>query len=263
MHTKDLTFFKRNEIIRGSDDYSLNGKKCMNAIYYLYQKNRKMLIGYEKRGITFMSIKFSILRNAMGLQKDNNYVAIITSAIRELQTTLIELNNWTNPITKVKYKWYSTKFLNDANIEYKNQIYVNIEISTLFKQLMSDLTNFTRLDLIKYMNKFRTKYAMKIYEYLSSFKAYNYLDITQNHMMKLLNIDENDKNYKYYSKLTILVERQLNEISKKTDLDKVQLLHSKLLAKEKIFRIKINPKSKKISDKIEVKTVLENLIKRF
>jgi hypothetical protein len=121
---------------------------------------------------------------------------------------------------------------------------------------------FTELDLIHYLNKFRTKYAMKIYEYLKSFEGYKYLDVPQSHMLKLLGLEES-KTYCHYAKLKILVERQLNEIVKKSDLDKVKLLNSKLLAKKKIFRIQINPKSKKDADKLQAKTTLDSLIKRF
>ena len=122
--------------------------------------------------------------------------------------------------------------------------------------------NFTPLNLLPYLNKFRTKYAMKIYEYLSSFGAYSYINITQKHMMKLLALDEKSK-YKYYSQLLELVERQIKEIANKTDLKEVKLLKTKALAKDKTFRIIINPKSKKEVEKTEAKTALENLVKRF
>jgi hypothetical protein len=101
-----------------------------------------------------------------------------------------------------------------------------------------------------------------LYEYLKSFGGYRYLDITQKHLMKLLNLDEKSK-YRYMSDLTILLERQLKDIAKKTDLKEVKLIKSKALSKEKTFRIIINPKSKKDVEKTEAKTALENLIKRF
>ena len=93
MKKKEITIHKRNEIIRGTDMYSLNAKRCLNAIYYLYQKNRDMVLEYENKGVTFMNLHFSTLRDLMNLQKDNNYVDTIKNAIKELQTTLIELNN--------------------------------------------------------------------------------------------------------------------------------------------------------------------------
>jgi len=260
---KNITIHKRNEIIRGTDLYSLNGKRCFNAVYYLYQKNRNLFMEWEKKGVTFINLKFSTLRDLMSLEKDNNYVEIIKEAIKELQTTLIELNNWTNPVTGKKYLWYSTKFLNDAHVEKDNTLFVKLEISTLFKQLMTDQKNFTPLDLIQYMNQFRTKYAMKLYEYLKSFGGYKYINISQKHMLKLLGINEDHKTYKQHYELKRLVERQLKEIAKKTDLENVKLVSSKFLSKEKIFRITINPKSKKTVKEQVAKEVLESLIKRF
>jgi len=258
-----ITIHKRNEIIRGTDLYSLNAKRCFNAIYYLYQKNRDLFAKYEDKGISYISLKFSTLRSLMSLGKDNNYIEIIKDSIKELQTTLIELNNWTNPITGKKYLWFSTKFLNDAYIEKDNNIFVSLEISALFKELMKDQRNFTPLNLIEYMNKFRTKYAMKLYEYLKSFGAYKYIDITQKHMLKLLGLPDDHKTYKHYAKLKTLVERQLKEITKKTDLKDVKLFKSKSLAKDKVFRILINPNSKKKASKAKILETLDNLTKRF
>jgi hypothetical protein len=43
----------------------------------------------------------------------------------------------------------------------------------------------------------------------------------------------------------------------------IELIANKALAKDKTFRIIINPKSKENVKKIKAKTVLENLIKRF
>jgi len=255
MTDKQITIFKRNEITRGADYYSLNAKKCFNAIYYLYQKNRKITTQH-----TQTKLRYSSLRKIMNLQKDNNYVEVINNAIEELQSTLIKLNNF--ELDGKKYKWYSTKFLNDAHVEKDKEIFVTLEISTFFKKMMIANLGFTELDLVKYLNKFRTKYAMKIYEYLKSFEGYKYLDVPQSHMIKLLGL-ENSKSYSNYANLKQLVERQLIEIGNKSDLNQVRLFNSKLLAKKKIFRIRINPKSKKNADKLETYTALEGLIKRF
>ena len=264
MQKSNITIFKRNEVARGTDMYSLNAKKCFNAIYYIYQKNSAYYASYEDNNIQFMKLKFSTLRDIMGLQKDNNYVEVIKDAIRELQTTLIELNNWTNPANGKKYAWYSTKFLNDANVEHDNIVTVQLEISTLFKQLMRAHINFTPLDLVQYMNKFRTKYAMKLYEYLKSFGNYRYLDIPQSHLMRLFGLDEKSK-YRYMSDLSVLLERQLKELIKKSDLKELKLDDSKQLKKDKIFRIYINSKAKKkTAPKEDIKKILEGLsINRF
>ena len=265
MQKTNITVFKRNEVARGTDMYSLNAKKCFNAIYYIYQKNRDVFAQYESNNITYINLKFSTLRDLMGLQKDNNYVEVIKNAIRELQTTLIELNNWINPANNKKYSWYSTKFLNDANVEHDSIVTVQLEISTLFKQLMKAHINFTPLDLVQYMNKFRTKYAMKLYEYLKSFGNYRYLDIPQSHLMRLFGLAKDNKTYKYYSDLRRLLDRQIKELTNKSDLKELKIDDSKQLKKDDIFRIYINPKAKKkTAKKDDVEQVLKNLsIKRF
>jgi len=104
---------------------------------------------------------------------------------------------------------------------------------------------------------------MKLYEYLKSFDGYKYLDISQKHLMKLFGINEDNKTYKNFAQLKRLLERQIKEIAKKTDLVDIKLIENKSLAKDKIFRIVINPKSKKNVDKLEAKSTLESLIKRF
>jgi hypothetical protein len=187
-------------------------------------------------------------------------------ALRELMNT-IELNNWTNPLDNKTYHWFATRFINEVHF-FKNESgewIARIETNQTIKDLMLLDSNFTRLDLLEYMNKFRTKYAMKLYEYLKSFQGYHYIDITQKHIMKLLGIDENDKTYKAYSSLKRLVERQLNEIAKKSDLNNLKLMQSKTLAKEKTYRIIINnkAKTKKAAKKQEVEDMVNKIIKRF
>jgi len=251
-----VTIHKKNEFIRGTDDFSLLAKRAMNTIYWAYQKHN--LYKHHK-----VPISFATLRKMMNLESNNDYVEDIKEALRELKTP-IELNNFYHPIAEIEYKWYMTSFINDAGFrkDTDGNWVADIEVGNLIKYIMQLDGNFTKLDLVQYLNKFRTKYAMKIYEYLKSFGAYSYLNITQKHMMKLLALDEKSK-YRYYSQLFILVERQTKEIAKKSDLQQVKLLKSKALSKDKIFRIQINPKSKKEVDKTEAKIALNNLIKRF
>jgi len=257
---KKITVHKRNEFIRGGDEYSLLAKRAMNTIYWAYQKHN--LYKYDK-----VPISFATLRKMMNLESNNDYVEDIKSALKELKKD-IELNNFYHPIAEEEYQWYLTSFINNAGFrkDSNSEWVVDVEVGNLTKYIMQ-LDNdkgqgFTMLELAPYLNKFRTKYAMKLYEYLKSFGAYSYINITQKHMMKLLVLDEKSK-YRYMSDLTILVERQLKEIAKKSDLTEVKLIKSKTLAKDKIFKIIINPKSKKTVDKIEAKTALDNLIKRF
>lgn len=253
---RKATIHKRNEFVRGTDVFSLKAKRAMNAIYWVYQRHN--LFKYDQ-----INIRFSTMREIMNLAKNNDYVDEIKNALIELKKP-IELNHFYHPIDEKEYQWYMTSFINSAGFskDESGEWVVTIEIANLTKYIMQKPGNFTRLDLIPYLNKFRTKYAMKLYEYLKSFSGYSYLDITQKHMIKLLGIDEKSS-YKNYSDLKRLVVRQLAEIAENSDLKHTKLIKNKLLAKEKKFRIIVDPKSKKKVKEAEAKAELENLVKRF
>jgi len=256
---KKITIHKKNELIRGTDDYSIMAKRALNTVYWAYQRHP------EAWKHDTAVIRFSTIRSMMNLDKDGGYVEIIKDALRELREPM-ELNNFYHPVMQQTYQWLSISFLDEAGFTKNSsgEWVVTVKISRIVAYMMQIERdkNFTKLELIPYLNNFKTKYAMKIYEYLKSFGAYSYIDIRQKHMMKLLALDEQSK-YKYYSQLLVLVERQLKEIAKKSDLPEVKLIKSKTLSKEKIFKIIINPKSKKTVDAIKAKTELDNLIKRF
>jgi len=254
------TIHKKNEFIRGTDDLSVMAKRALNTVYWAYQKHD--LYKHDR-----ISLKFSTLREMMGLKNNNDYVADIKNAMLELKKP-IELNNFYHPIQETTYTWYATSFVNDVGfvrvdeVNKKGEWVCVVEVGNLCKYIMQQKTNFTMLDLMSYTNKFRTKHGMKVYEYLKSFSGYGYIDITHHHFMKLLNLDENSK-YKYYGNMTILLERILNDIATKSDLTQVKLKKNPALKSEKKFRIIVNPKSKKQVDSIEAKSVLSALIKRF
>jgi hypothetical protein len=255
MKTK-TTIHKKNELVRGTDDYSLMAKRALNTIYWAIQKHKL----YNSKEL---NIRFSTLREKMNLTSTNDYVEDIKNALIELRNPM-ELNHYYNPMDKREYLWLSISFLDKAGF-FKNkqgEWIVNISVNPLIKHLMQIEGNFTKLELLPYLHKFRTKYATKLYEYLQSFKGYRYLDISQKHLMQLLALSDKSK-YKYYSQLKELIERQLREISKKSDLTDVKIVNSKVLSKEKKFRIQINPKSKKDADKLQAQSTLESLIKRF
>ena len=259
MQKSNITIHKKNEIIRGADIYSLNAKRALNAIYWGLQKHKLYNDEYFK-------FSFATLREMMSLEHDNRYIERMKEALQELQQPL-SLNKFYHPIQKQTFDWYSISFLDEVGFrkEENNEWIAVIKTNPTIKFLMKTEGNFTELDLIQYMNKFRTKYAMKIYEYLKSFGNYRYLDIPQSHLMRLFGLAEDNKTYKYYSDLNRLLERQIKELIKKSDLKELKLDDSKLLKKDKIFRIYINPKAKKkTATKEDAKQILESLsIKRF
>jgi len=204
----------------------------------------------------------------LGLENTESYIKKIEDAFLELQNP-IQLNNFKNPRDGQLYNWYSISIISEASWKIDNHKKIAYtSLSPLIKWLMintNDGGNFTKLDLIPTINKLRTKYSMKLYEYLKSFDGYRYLDISQKHLMKLFGIDEDNKTYKNYSDLKRLLERQIKELIKKSDLKELELENDKQLRKEKIFRLQINPKAtKKTVEKEKAEAVLNSLIiKKF
>jgi len=267
MASKKLTLHKANELTRGGDGLSVHAKRALNAIYYVIQHNVQNGNRNAVEREMFMKLDFSFLRKMMSLEKTESYIKEIQDALIELQETTIQLNNFRSPQDGELYQWFSISFLSDARWKLEDgKRIAYISIAPFMKWLMihtHDNGNFTELELIPTVNKLRTKYSMKLYEYLKSFKAFRYIDITQKHMMKFLGFEEDHETYKNYSALKRLLERQLKEISKKTDLPDVKLIDNKLLSKEKKYRIIINPKSKRDVNKLEAKTALENLLQKI
>ncbi len=258
MKKKSIKIKKQNELIRGRDGLSLYGKRCLNSIYYLIQENLKTNPNILKS--EYIIFKLAGLKKLMNLEKVNNYIDIIKNSLKELQKPM-ELNNFKHP-DGTNYSWYSFSPLNDVGFtKNKNDEWiVKIKLSNLTKHLIEKKENYTTLELLPYLNKMRTKYSMKLYEYIKSFEKYHHIDITHNHIIKLFELNPDSK-YKYFSQVKQLLERQIKEIKEKTDLKNIKMIENK---KEKYFRIIINPKSKNIlKDKKEIDNILNNIIKKF
>lgn len=257
MRKKEITIHKKNEIVRGGDKLSLMGKRALNSIYYLIQKNNF----YD---VYKFKVRFSVLRELMGLNENNDYVDRIKEGLRELMET-IELNNWTNPLDGITYNWYATRFINEVNFKKENdEWYAIIEPNKTITGLMKLKENFTELQLIPAMNKLRTKYAMKLYEFFKSFEKFRYIDLPQDYILRILGLQD-VKTYNSYYELKRLLERQIKELNKKTEFEKLKLLEpTKDMKKEKIYRFIINPKNKQIlKDRKKIEEMTANLFKRF
>jgi hypothetical protein len=264
---KNIMLHKSNQLVRGTDRLSIHGKRLVNAIYYLIQinVNKGNIKAIEETA--YIPIEFPYLRKMMGLEKVESYIKEIESAFVELQQP-IQLNNFKNPRDGKLYNWYSISMISEASWSIDNNKKIAyISLAPLIKWLMINTNdgNFTKLELIPIINKLRTKYAMKLYEYLKSFSNYRYLDISQAHLMRLFGIDEDNKTYKNYSDLRRLLERQIKELISKSDLQDLRLDDDKQLKKDKVFRIHINAKaSKKTVSKKDMQQLLESLsVKRF
>jgi len=205
----------------------------------------------------------------LGLEKVESYIKEIQDTLKELQKATLELNNFRNPKDDQVYQWYSMSFLADASWkldEKSGKKIAYIALPPLMKWLMihSNDGNFTKLELIPIINKLRTKYAMKLYEFFKSFERFRYIDLPQDYLLRILGLQEN-KTYKSYYEFKRLLQRQVKELNKKTDLEHLKLLEpTKEMKKEKIYRFIINPKAKRVlKDRKKIEEMTQSLFKRF
>jgi hypothetical protein len=269
LRKKQATLHKRNEFIRGSDKYSVIAKRALNSIYFGIQKqvnsgNKNLMEKSE-----YLNFEAPYFRKMLGLEKVESYMIEIEKALKELQEPL-ELNNFKNPKDGKIYNWYSISCISEATWFYdekERKKKVTISLSPLTKWLMINTNdgNFTKLELIPTLNKLRTKYSMKLYEFFKSFETYRYINLQQEHILKLLGINPTTTTYKYYSKFYELLQRQIKEINNKTDLELLRLVEpTKELKQDKIFKFIINPKNKAIlKDKKRLEDVITKMINRF
>ncbi len=266
---KKITIHKSNQIIRGGDKLSLIAKRALNAIYYSVQMNVNDGKANLIQNLDYLPIQFPFLRQMLGLNKVESYITEIEKALIELQTTTLTLNNFTNPKDGEFYKWYSMSFLSDVSwrIDEKTGIKkAYIALPPLIKYLMinSNNGNFTSIDLIPTINKLRTRYSVKLFEFFQSFKKIRYLDLPHYYLIKILGLEEK-KDYKYYSHLFRLLDRQIKEIAEKTDLEQLKLLDPpKDFKKAKLYRFIINPTSKKdLNNQEKIEEMTKKLFQRF
>ena len=269
MRKKEITIHKRNELTRGGDKLSIHAKRALNAIYYLIQTNVNKGKTHLVESLDYIPIEFPYLRRMMGLKNVESYIKEIEDALTELQKVTLELNNFRNPKDNQVYQWYSMSFMSDAYWkldEKSGKKFAYVELPKLMKWLMvhSSDGNFTKLDLIPTINRLRTKYAMKLYEFFKSFERFRYIDLPQDYIIRILGLQD-IKDYQYYSHLARLLKNQIKELNKKTDFEHLKLTEpTKEMKKEKIYRFIINPKNKKVlTDRKKIEEMTASLFKRF
>ena len=250
---KKIQIHKKNELIRGTDDLSVYAKRMLNTIYYIVQKNEL----YDQK---YFIVEARQLKKYLGLENVKDYTNVIRKTLDELQEKKIELHNYYDPLQKKLFTWLPIHFLQYPTGEYKDKnsglLKFQIALNPLILHLMKIKKNFTKLDLIPYTLKFRSKYNYKLYEFLKSFESYNYIRISLNHLNKLLNT-----NKKYPSKMLELLERNIKELKEKTDLKNLEV---KYIKSERHFKIKINPKSKKTPPtNAIINNIINKTIKKF
>lgn len=233
MNEQDLTILKRNEIIRGhSDMFDLNAMRALNAVYWGIQKGA----AHDVKGMVF---EFSSLRKLMNLENDESYPKTIEKALKDLTKT-IWLRNYCH-IDGIEYKVYSMRFVDSVKITKAETNKVEVTFNPEMNKLLKEHENFTKLEFLKYSNSFRSKYTVALYEYLKSFESYKYIDMSMESLNTLLGCKTS-----YFSDLTKIIDRSLNDIKTKSDLDHIKKRNFK---KDKYIRFYLNPNGNKNSVK--------------
>ena len=236
---KEFSIHKRNEIIRGSNTYSLVAHKLANAIYHHIQLNR---IFKDE----VFEIRINTLRDIMGLTNNNNYIDVIKKSVKELAMP-IELYNL-DRITGHRKRgqdtlWQVVQFLHDPEI-YKEgkDVFLEARMSPTMRVLIANSAegNFTPLVLNKHLNDVKSKHSYVLYEYMKSFENFNVignkipLDFERlDHMFNL----EHNKKYRYFSSFKQLLERCVEDLNNNTDMC-IELSVNKQEKKYYIHRLK-------------------------
>ena len=258
----NIFFYEKNESARRSDQYSTHARRAFNTIYYLLQYDINSGKIHQVKNSEYFDIEFSFFRKMMNLEKVESYIKEIQEALTELQEP-IELHNFEHPQDSTVYDRYRIVPISEVRLYINEQgkRIASIALSPLIKWLMihTNEGNFTKLELIPMVNKLRTKYAMKLYEFLKSFENYGYVDMHKDYLIKLLGL-EHAKTYQRFFELKRLLNRQIKEITSKTDLKSPQL-ETERSQKRFIFYLDPNKTSKASEE--DIQRVAEKLSNRF
>lgn len=200
-YKKSIEIHKRNELVRGSmGEVSIYASKLLNAIYYLVQKQELFEEGWQ-------NTSFKELRDLMRLENTNRYVDVIKEALTELAKP-IPLSNYTDTKGK-KWDFKLMKFLDDAQVnketEWKVEFKIYPEMLNIMK-IQQENGNFTKLDFYRLINNFKSKYTMKFYEYVVSFRSLKMISLNLETLQKIFNSN------KSFSELMRIVDRCEKEI---------------------------------------------------
>jgi hypothetical protein len=200
-YKKSKEIHKRNELVRASlGEVSIHSYKLLNAFYYLIQKNELYEEGWN-------STTFKELRDLMRLESTNTYVQVIEDALTCLAKP-IPLKNYTD-INGKKWNFKLMKFLEDARVaketEWKVEFKIFPDMLDIIK-IKQEEGNWTKLDFYRHVNIFKSKYTMKFYEYIVSFRRLKSTIIRHETLKEILNSD------KSFSELVRIVERCEKEI---------------------------------------------------
>ena len=221
---------KANEVIHNMPNLSLESMRLLNELYYQVQirKNKKNQDSLKYDSLDFYRLQFTQtqLKKWMGIEKYNNYSKMIKKSLTELKETIELKNVRVNEEREKEYVVVS--FINEYSKEYedinnKHQKMYEIEINHTMHQIIinSNIGYFTKLNL-EYQSKFKTKNAIRLYEYCKSFQKQSYTPPMSLDLLNKLFIS----NYKYMSEALKVLHRNLKIVNDISDIE-ISILENK------------------------------------
>jgi len=221
---------KANEVIHNMPNLSLESMRLLNELYYQVQirKDKKNQDSLKYDSLDFYRLQFTQtqLKKWMGIEKYNNYSKMIKKSLTELKETIELKNVRVNEEREKEYVVVS--FINEYSKEYedinnKHQKMYEIEINHTMHQIIinSNIGYFTKLNL-EYQSKFKTKNAIRLYEYCKSFQKQSYTPPMSLDLLNKLFIS----NYKYMSEALKVLHRNLKIVNTISDIE-ISILENK------------------------------------
>ena len=207
MENKSGKFYKHNPVIRGhmtdASDPSVSEENqkvitldafeidLFNAIYYfsqqsLWSKDPDM-IDYE-----VVTLRYSNVKKFLGI-RSNDFKTMVISALSRFLTTEIVFNSYTFSSGRTVRNMHVTAishFAEEVNLDADAfEVHINPIMSRAIAQHQN---NFTIIDMRK-TRRLTSKYAKRLYEWLSSMKQLNKkICVDLDTMNKVLGMDESD-----------------------------------------------------------------------
>ena len=222
MRQLHFDFLKKNNAVTDAK----NGLLSLGAMKLL----DVLLKTYDERRSPHLQVEIAAIREALSLEKNNNYVAVIKRYMLELKVPF-ELRNFKDSAGR-EVDSAIASFIGDIKFYKDTRHMVDIYISEAFLEFMIDKAGYTVIDLSLIKN-FKTKFGYKIYEmYLRYYNTPHKKGMGIGVILKTLD-ELNDKfgtEYRYVSKMSVAIERGIKEIEKITGV-KIHYFYEKSIKK--------------------------------
>ncbi|MBD3822953.1 MAG: replication initiation protein [Epsilonproteobacteria bacterium] len=221
---KHFVVLKKNNAITDAKngELSLLAMKLQDAILHYFQ-----LTGQRK-----MKLELSSLRRKTGLQKNNDYVDRITSALAELRLPIPvrDFKTKTEEGEEKEVLFGITSFLGKILIFKETQHIVDIEIEEIFLEYLVSKAGYTNINL-EISSLYRSKYGYKLYEMYERYYNLPNREGGENVGVLKQDIDQlNEKfgtNYSHPSRMLKGITRGLEDMFRVTGVLMICFYHKK------------------------------------